>query len=184
MDTDDTSRAQHPEEGIPVELNRNLRDFGQFTFGLRKVAAWIGMIVTGLFLLGLAWDFVDPDGSEIWGTPQAIAVLIVAVCFAVGFVLAVRAVVRPDPNEALLKANHAFVITSDTLEFPGHPNGGPQSWPLSRTTTESTGGRRGRLVLRCPGFEPRRYPALYLHESPEQVQSRILAAQRALAANK
>lgn len=168
-------------EGHPVLLHQNFRDLGHFTSSMLRPSGWIGTIISGTVLILLIAALLGPRGAEIRGTPEAIAMGIGLAFFIVVLLVSLRVALRPIPREQLLRAKHLFVITSDTLEFPGVPKRAAESWPLDRTTTESTDGRGGRLVLRCPGFAPRRYLAASMQESPKEVQARIMAAQRALA---
>lgn len=178
-----TEGELRPDDRFAVAINPLLPDLLRTSLALRRFGGWLGLTVAGLLAALTVAGFIGKYRSGNHNTADVVVVTIAVVVLGGLALLSARLALRPSPHAQLLDNKHAFVITPETLEFPAVGHESAQVWPLQRTRTSSTGGRHGRLVLSCPGFRTRQYASIHLKETPEEVQARIMAAQRALAAD-
>lgn len=149
---------------------------------LNRIGGWIAIIVAGTFLVLVLGAYVnalvagDADGQD-----TAVAVIAGAVFALIGFVgvRMVRSVRRGTAH--LMKTQHAFAITADSIEFPTTGASGTEAWPLGETKTKALPGKHGHLTLERPGSRTRTIPQVQLADPVEDVQEQIAAAQRRLA---
>lgn len=164
-----------------VRLNPLLTTTGGASLTLFRFGGWLAVAFGTLMLvLSLAGAVSGTARGELDLTAVLVALVLFGGLTALGF-WALRRARANDEQSRLLRAEHAFLITSTTLEFPGFGDRRAESWPLDATRTSSSEDRLGVLELHCPGFRSRTYQRSHLAESPREIQERIMAAQRRLA---
>lgn len=119
--------------------------------------------------------------QEVWSQEVANVVAVISVIVFLALLVWLGWFLLRDPSARRRGADHAFVITDDTLEFPaGNGRRRAESWPLTQTQAEVRSGRFTELQLRCKGYKSRNYWEASLEERPAEILTRIEAAQHAL----
>lgn len=160
-----------------VKVNPTLRALGQSVTLMQKLLGWTGLVVFGALALLVWWiALTNPDERNpafwIGGFFMIVAGL--------SYVLIHQS--RRHANlRKLLDMDVVFTITDTTLEFPEVAGHRPaETWRLDETRTQVRLGRGGYIAFTNPAKEPRRILQQGITEPVEEVQRRIMEAQRKL----
>lgn len=177
-----TSDDEHPHIIFSVPIRAELRALGSQSLLLSRIIGWVGLVAfAGLATLCGVLAAVSLNRNDV---SDASTGFIVATFFAACALLALVLVRRSrpsSPQRQLMESSIVITVTSRTIEFPAIPGRQPaESWPLDRTRTQCKPGPLGFLVLSTAGKRPRKLTQPLVQLPVEEIQRRILEAQRAI----
>lgn len=136
---------------------------------LRRDAYWLvamGVLLASLSLGCGAAALARGKGHELIGGLVFLA-LVAAGSIALGL-SHLRWLRTVGGAQVRFRAPHAFELTDDTIEFPGHYPQAPESWALERTHVQvERWWGTPTLVFSHPERRPRRFVARVLVDSPD-----------------
>lgn len=164
-----------------VRLRDSVTKSAATSLKLSRILGWAGVVTfTTLSLFSLVALLLQPSTERT--RDDVLPGVMATVFFGIMALLAwwlVRQSRAGSDHRQLLESKVALTITESTLEFPGLPGKGPaESWPLTSTRSELRQSRVPSLILTSDGRKPRQLAAHLIAEPLEQVQQRILEAQR------
>lgn len=162
------------QHDYPVAISDQFRKRGRSTLVMTKIGGVLSILLGLVGGGGLIAMILMSGGS---GIPDGawIGMAVSIVLFAVIAVLGLRLLIRPHPHRDFLTAEHAFVITHDSIEFPARPGLDAQSWPLDELTVFTDGVH---LVLDHDDLGSRRFRNIEIKEPLADLADRIERAQR------
>ncbi|WP_297746291.1 hypothetical protein [uncultured Tessaracoccus sp.] len=176
-----TSDDERPIAVLSVPVRTALQNLGSQSLLLGRIIGWLGLTAfTGLTVLCGVLAVLSLNRDDV---SDASTGFMVAAFFAACALLAlflVRRSRQSSPQRQLMESNVVMTVTSRTIEFPEIPGREPaESWPLDQTRTQCKPGPRGFLILSTAGKRPRKLAQPFIQLPVEEVQCRILEAQRA-----